>query len=84
MTGPDTAEAARSFNAPDVVTLADSPLLIVLIRNWHFSVGGVPLQISYPGGAGGQAFDTTVFVRNVERLWLIPPHHKSISHAARG
>jgi predicted metalloprotease with PDZ domain len=67
-TGLDTADAPRTFTAPNVATLVDSPMLVGLVRSWQFDVGGVPHQVSYLGHTNGTAFDTTLFVRNVERL----------------
>lgn len=68
VTGLDTADAPRTFTAPDVATLVDSPMLVGLVRSWPFDVSGVAHQVSYLGHANGTAFDTTLFVGNVERL----------------
>ena len=68
VTGLDTADAPRTFTAPNISTLVDSPMLVGMVRSWRFDIDGVPHDVSYLGRADGTAFDTTLFVGNVERL----------------
>lgn len=68
VTGLPPADSARTFAAGDAETLVDSPMLVGLLRTWHFDLRGVPHHIAYLGRAAGTAFDTTLFVGNIERL----------------
>jgi predicted metalloprotease with PDZ domain len=68
VTGLDSAGDSHTFSAPGVEALVDSPMLIGLIRSWRFDAGGVPHQIAYLGCAAGTAFDTALFIGNVERI----------------
>jgi predicted metalloprotease with PDZ domain len=68
VTGLDTAASAHTFSAAGVEALVDSPMLVGLIRSWHFDIDGVPHNIAYLGRSAGVPFDTALFVGNVERI----------------
>jgi predicted metalloprotease with PDZ domain len=71
VTGLDAASSASgapTFSAPGVEALVDSPMLVGLIRSWRFDIDGVPHHVAYLGHPAGTAFDTTLFVGNVERI----------------
>ena len=58
----------RVFFAPDAKTLTESPILAGRLRNWRFTVAGVPHRIAYWPSPGGVAFDTATFVDGIERM----------------
>ena len=68
VTGLDTTAVPRTFSAPDVETLVDSPMLVGLIRSWAFDIDGISHHIAFLGRAAGTVFDTALFVGNVERI----------------
>ena len=65
LTGPPTA---RTFTAPDLHTLMESPMLVGEMHQWGFTVRGVPHRVFYWKLPDGAAFDTVAFVRGIERL----------------
>lgn len=69
VTGLDSSIVGpRMFSAASVEALVDSPMLVGLVRSWRFGLDGVPHQIAFLGRAAGAAFDTALFVGNVERF----------------
>jgi predicted metalloprotease with PDZ domain len=48
--------------------LLDSPILLGNLRTWNFAVQGVPHRIVYWPLPNATPFDTTEFVRSIERL----------------
>jgi predicted metalloprotease with PDZ domain len=53
---------ARTFSAPDVATLLDSPVLVGRLRRWSFEVDGVPHEVAYWPRPDAVAFDTAALV----------------------
>ena len=68
VTGLPPTGTPHTFSAPGVEVLVDSPMLVGLVRSWRFDVDGVPHRIAYLGSPGGVAFDTLLFVDQVERI----------------
>jgi predicted metalloprotease with PDZ domain len=53
---------ALTFDAPDVASLLDAPLLVGRMRSWSFAVDGVPHEVAYLPRPGGVPFDTVALV----------------------
>jgi predicted metalloprotease with PDZ domain len=54
--------------AGDATTVLDSPILLGALRNWTFTVQGVPHRIVYWPLPKATPFDTTEFVSSIERF----------------
>lgn len=67
-TGLEPTAAPRTFFAPSVGVLVDSPILAGRFRNWTFSVEGVPHRVVYWPLPEAQLFDTAALVGGLERL----------------
>ncbi len=65
LSGPSTA---RMFNAPDIHTLMESPMLVGEMHEWTFLVRNVPHRVFYWSLPDATPFDTVAFVRGIERL----------------
>ena len=52
----------------EATTVLDSPILLGALRNWTFSVQGVPHRIVYWPLPNATPFDTTEFVTSIERF----------------
>jgi len=58
----------RIFFAASIDVLVESPVLAGRLRNWSFTVDGVPHRIAYWPLPNAIAFDTTAFVNGVEEI----------------
>jgi predicted metalloprotease with PDZ domain len=58
----------RTFFAPTVDALMDSPVLAGALRDWHFAVDGVPHHVVYWPSPGATPFDTVALVNGLERI----------------
>ena len=58
----------RTFFAPSVGVLTDSPILAGRLRSWRFAVDGVPHRVVYWPLPDAQPFDTAALVGGLERL----------------
>ena len=67
-TGLTPTSDRRRFFAPTIDVLVDSPLLVGRLRDWAFTVDGVPHRVVYWAASDAAAFDTTAFVRAVEGI----------------
>jgi predicted metalloprotease with PDZ domain len=67
-TGLEPTADPRTFFAPSVDVLVDSPLLVGHLRSWRFSVDGVPHRVVYWPLPDAVPFDTAALVGNLERL----------------
>ncbi len=56
------------FTAPDVKSLAESPILAGRFHDWRYVVDGVPHRVVYWSLPTGTAFDSVRFVGALERL----------------
>src|SRR5207247_696178 len=67
-TGLEPTLDPRTFFAPSVGVLVDSPLLVGRLRGWRFAVDGVPHRVVYWPLPDAAPFDTTALAGNIERL----------------
>ncbi len=67
-TGLEPTVDPRSFFAPSVKVLVESPILMGRLRSWRFTVAGAPHRVAYWPAPGAAAFDTTAFVDGIERI----------------
>ena len=67
-TGMTPTSDARTFFAPTVDALVDSPMLVGRFRSWRFAVDGVPHRIVYWPSPNAAPFDTSALVSGVERV----------------
>lgn len=67
-TGLQRTGEARTFAAPGVEALVESPILAGRLRSWHFAVHGVRHTIAYWPLPDAVPFDTIALVGNIERL----------------
>jgi Predicted protease with the C-terminal PDZ domain len=67
-TGLEATADPRTFLAPTVDVLVDSPILAGHFREWRFAVDGVPHRVAYWPVPGGTPFDTAALVRGVEGI----------------
>ena len=58
----------RTFFAPSVHMLVESPVLAGQLRQWVFMVDGVPHRVAYLPLPSAAPFDTSAFVLGVEQL----------------
>jgi predicted metalloprotease with PDZ domain len=65
-TGLESTADPRTFFAPTVDALVDSPILAGHFRDWRFAVDGVPHRVAYWSAPGATPFDTAALVRGVE------------------
>src|SRR3989441_7520559 len=68
VTGLELTADPRTFFAPSVAVLVDSPMLVGQLRSWRFAVDGVPHRVVYWQLPGAAAFDTTALVSAIERV----------------
>jgi predicted metalloprotease with PDZ domain len=59
---------AHTFFAPTIDALMEGPLLVGLLREWHFAVDGVPHRVAYWPRAASEAFDTTSLSRSIRGI----------------
>jgi predicted metalloprotease with PDZ domain len=57
----------RTFFAPSVAVLVESPMLVGRLREWRFDVDGVPHRIVYWPRPDAVPFDTAALVSGIER-----------------
>ena len=67
-TGLEPTSDPRSFFAPTIGILVDSPLLLGRLRIWRFQVDGVPHRVMYWDGPQVQPFDSVAMLRGIEGL----------------
>jgi predicted metalloprotease with PDZ domain len=67
-TGLEPTTDPRTFFAPSVNVLIESPLLVGRFKSWRFAVDGVPHRVVYWPLPNAQPFDTTAFVAGLEHL----------------
>jgi predicted metalloprotease with PDZ domain len=67
-TGLEATADPRTFFAPTVDALVDSPILAGHFRDWRFTVDGVPHRVAYWAVPGGTPFDTGALVRGAEGI----------------
>lgn len=53
---------APAFDAPDVATLLDSPILVGRLRTWSFEIDGVPHEVAYWPKPDAAPFDSVALV----------------------
>ena len=58
----------RTFFAPTVNALVDSPILAGRFRSWRFALDAVPHRIVYWPAPEAVPFDTVAFVQGIEQL----------------
>ena len=62
-----TTSTAKTFMAPTVDLLIDSPILVGHFSDWRFDVGGVPHRVAYWRTDQSKDLDTLKFVSNLQR-----------------
>jgi predicted metalloprotease with PDZ domain len=67
-TGLEPTADPRTFFAPSMDVLMDSPLLVGRFRSWRFLVDGVPHRVVYWPLPEAVPFDTAAIVGGLERL----------------
>ena len=67
-TGLEPTADPRIFFAPSANILIDSPMLVGRLRNWRFSVDGVPYGVAYWPLPDATPFDTTALVAGLKGL----------------
>ena len=67
-TGLEPTSDARTFFAPTVDLLVDSPIMIGRLRSWRFAIDGVPHRIVYWPAATATSFDTSAFAGAIEKF----------------
>jgi len=68
VTGLESTADPRTFFAPSVGVLVDSPMLVGRLRTWRFAVDGVPHRVVYWPLPAAALFDTAALVNGIERL----------------
>ena len=67
-TGLEGPSSARTFTAPNIHTLMESPMLVGPLSEWRFAVRGVPHRVFYWRKPDVTAFDSAAFLSGIERL----------------
>lgn len=67
-TGLEPTADPRTYFAPSVGVLMDSPILVGTFKSWRFAVDGVPHRVAYWPLPDAVPFDTANFVGNLERM----------------
>jgi predicted metalloprotease with PDZ domain len=67
-TGLPGESTARTFGAPDLLTLMESPMLVGTFREWRFQVGDIPHRVVYWPLPDATPFDTTAFAQDIQQL----------------
>ena len=67
-TGLEPTSDPRTFFAPSVGILMDSPIFVGKFHSWRFSVDGVPHRVVYWPLPDAVPFDTAAFVGGIERM----------------
>ena len=66
--GLEGKSSARTFTAKDIHTLMESPMLVGNLSEWTFNVRNTPHRVFYWRLPNSTAFDSTAFVRGIEKL----------------
>ena len=66
-TGLTPTSDPRTFYASSALVLVESPMLIGRLRDWRFSVDGVPHRVVYWPLPNAVPFDSTALVSGIER-----------------
>ncbi len=67
-TGLSGKSTSRAFNAPNVHTLMESPMLVGIMSEWSFRVKNIPHRVFYWRLPNAIAFDTVRFVAGLEKV----------------
>ena len=67
-TGLEPGGPPNGFQAPSATALVDSPILLGRLRNWTFTIDGVPHHVVYWPLPDAVPFDTVRFVDDVARI----------------
>ena len=67
-TGLEGKTTARTFTAPDIHTLMESPMLVGKLSDWTFTANNIPHRIFYWRLPNSIAFDSTAFTSSIEKL----------------
>jgi len=59
---------ARTFSAPSTLVLVESPMLVGRLRDWRFTVDGVPHRVAYWSLPDAVPFDSTAVVAAIGKL----------------
>jgi predicted metalloprotease with PDZ domain len=62
------SQGGSTFSAPDLHTLMESPLQVGIQSEWHFTARGLPHRVFYWRAADARPFDTTAFVKDIEKI----------------
>ena len=65
-TGLEPTADPRTFFAPTVDVLVESPILVGQLHRWRFAVDDVPHSVVYWALPNATPFDTTAFVNDIE------------------
>ena len=67
-TGLTPTSDPRTFYAPGTLVLTESPMLVGRLRDWRFTVDGVPHRIAYWPRPDAMPFDSAALATGIERL----------------
>ena len=67
-TGLEGQSTARTFTAPNIFALMESPMLVGPMSEWKFLVSSVPHRVFYWRKPNGAAFDSVAFLSGIEKL----------------
>ncbi len=67
-TGLEPTFDPRTFFAPTVDALIDSPIVAGHLRDWYFTIDDVPHRVVYWPAAGATPFDTTALVHGIAAI----------------
>jgi predicted metalloprotease with PDZ domain len=67
-TGLTATIDSKTFFAPSVNILIDDPIFIGKMKNWSFSVDGVPHRVVYWSLPNAKEFDTTKLVSGIKKI----------------
>ena len=67
-TGLAPTSDPRTFYAPSAAVLLESPMLVGRLRDWRFSVDGVPHRVAYWPKPDAVAFDSVALIDGIQRI----------------
>ena len=67
-TGLQRTAGANTYTAPSAAALLDCPILAGPLRQWEFTVNGIPHTIAWLPVADTTAFDTAALVGNIKKI----------------
>jgi len=67
-TGLTGNSRARTFNAPDLQTFMESPMLVGQLSEWNFNAHGIPHRVFYWRLPNATPFDSVAFVNGLEKI----------------